>query len=233
MSDWGSAFPGQEVVYTIVLRNDRPATEDTSGTLNDVTIRSSLPRNLDVQSAAADRGNDPTIAGNDIRYSVGSLKPGEAIELKVYTSIKDKVDIGTILVAQSEAEFDNLSRALLSNIATVEVVGQAEQQAMAATAYPSPATSPSPQPTATRSAAATGTPRATSTSRATSTTAPQVGVGAYPTEEPKRNTVRTNPDGTLIPLPATSTGVPLAGFALLGMTLLIRTVRLHRERERI
>jgi len=60
--------------------------------------------------------------------------------------------------------------------------------------------------------------------------------GAQPptdTPVPQRNTVKTQPDGTLAPLPATSTGVPLAGFVMLGLTLIIRMVRLYRERERI
>jgi hypothetical protein len=35
------------------------------------------------------------------------------------------------------------------------------------------------------------------------------------------------------PLPATSTGVPLAGLVLLGMTLLVRTIRIKRSRERL
>jgi hypothetical protein len=35
------------------------------------------------------------------------------------------------------------------------------------------------------------------------------------------------------PLPATSTGVPLAGLVLLGLTMVVRTVRLHRARERV
>ena len=34
-------------------------------------------------------------------------------------------------------------------------------------------------------------------------------------------------------LPNTSTGVPLSGFVLLGLTLLLRTVRLHRAQTRI
>jgi hypothetical protein len=35
------------------------------------------------------------------------------------------------------------------------------------------------------------------------------------------------------PLPNTSSGMPIFGFALLGMTLMVRTVRLHRVQSRI
>jgi hypothetical protein len=35
------------------------------------------------------------------------------------------------------------------------------------------------------------------------------------------------------PLPATSQGIPISGILLLGLTLLLRTVRLHRAQSRI
>jgi hypothetical protein len=35
------------------------------------------------------------------------------------------------------------------------------------------------------------------------------------------------------PLPATSQGIPISGILLLGLTLLLRTVRIHRAQERI
>jgi len=35
------------------------------------------------------------------------------------------------------------------------------------------------------------------------------------------------------PLPATSQGIPISGILLLGMTLLLRTVRIHRAQSRI
>jgi hypothetical protein len=40
-------------------------------------------------------------------------------------------------------------------------------------------------------------------------------------------------DDESAPLPDTSSGVPMAGVLLLGMTLLVRTVRLHRAKERL
>lgn len=229
MSDWGSAFPGQDVVYTLVLQNNRPATDDGGGVLQNVLVESTLPSNLKVNGATADRGNDPSVSGNDVQLKLASLKPGEAVEVRVDTTIKSRVDIGTILVAQGQANYDTLGFPLLSNIATVNVVGEPQQQAMAATAYPYPSPDASPSPDSSPSVA-------TSTPTSTATQSSQAAIG-YPTptatRQSQRNTVRTNPDGTLIPLPATSTGIPIAGFALLGLTLLIRTVRLHRVRERI
>jgi septal ring-binding cell division protein DamX len=240
MSDWGSAFPEQEVVYSLILRNNRPSMDDNSGTLHDVVVRSSMPRNLEIQGASADRGNDPTIAGHEITYKIGSLKAGEAIEIQVYTMIKEGVDIGTILVAQGEALYDDLGRPLLSNIATVKVVGKAEEQAVAMAAsadpYPSPAATDATDTPA--AADATDTPAAAdaadtpAAADAADTPVPQAATN-YPTVESKRNSVRTTDDGTIIPLPATHTGVPLAGLLLLGLTLFTRTVRLHRARERI
>jgi len=35
------------------------------------------------------------------------------------------------------------------------------------------------------------------------------------------------------PLPATSQGIPISGILLLGLTLLLRTVRIHRAQSRI
>jgi hypothetical protein len=104
------------------------------------------------------------------------------------------------------------------------------------TATPTPARTA--VPTETPAPAGTSAPAGTPTP--TETPAQVAGVVGMPTpspfvpQVPRRNTVRTQePEGTLVPLPATSTGVPLAGFVLLGLTLMIRTVRLHRAREQI
>src|SRR5262249_16147676 len=61
-SDWGSAYPEQAVRYTLVLSNKRPVNADGSNDLRDVIITSSLPANLEVLGAQADRGGDPTVA---------------------------------------------------------------------------------------------------------------------------------------------------------------------------
>jgi hypothetical protein len=39
--------------------------------------------------------------------------------------------------------------------------------------------------------------------------------------------------GAPAPLPATSQGIPISGILLLGLTLLLRTVRIHRAQSRI
>lgn len=239
MSDWGSAFPGQEINYTILLHNDRPIGSDA---LQDIAVQSTLPRNLEVVGASADRGNDPTMAGNDVRYRVDKLNAGETIEISVRTEIRPGVDPGTIMVSQAEALYEGLRRPLLSNIVKLQVLSEDQQ----------PTATPSPTPTETPVAVAeaeTATPAAayppptTAATAATDTPAPAItstpraagGVSPADTPTPKRNTVRTRttPEGLVVPLPATSTGVPLAGFALLGLTLLTRTVRLHRASERL
>jgi hypothetical protein len=57
----------------------------------------------------------------------------------------------------------------------------------------------------------------------------QAAAGVAP-QEPEATVTEEDEEA---PLPATSTGVPLAGFVLLGMTLLIRTIRIKRSRERL
>jgi uncharacterized repeat protein (TIGR01451 family) len=247
MSDWGSAFPGQEVSYKLLLRNDRPAGSDS---IRNATVSSTLPSNLEVNSATADQGGDPNVSGNIVRLNVDTLKPGEAVEITINTTIKQDVARGTLMVAQGQVEFDELERPLLSNIVTLMVVSQSQQQAAVSPsptpppASPTAVTVPTDTPVPTATPGPTDTPAPTSAAGAaagaTSTVAPAATgtqaagmVNPTPLPTPKRNTVEVQPDGTLAPLPATSTGVPLAGFGLLGITMIIRTVRLHRARERI
>jgi hypothetical protein len=249
-SDWGSAFPGQEVNYTIVLENNRTP-EDEDAVLDDVTLRSTLPSNLEVLGATTDVGDDPTVAGNRVEFNLDSFAPGEIIELTVKTRIRDSVPWGTLMVAQGEVEYDSLDRPFLSNIVTLMVLNE-RQQVATLTATPSPTPTPSDTPTATPTPSDTPTrtptdPPATPTPTDTPTPISVADTGALPSPvgtdmaqittgeqpffpPPRRNTSETL---ELPPLPDTSTGVPIAGFALLGLTLLTRTIRLHREQERL
>jgi hypothetical protein len=228
-SDWGAAFPDQEVDFTFLLRNERPDGEGNS--LNDVRISSTLPSNLEVLGATADRGQDPSITGNDILYTLDELQPGESVEITVNTLIKGGIPAGTILVVQGQLLYDTITIPLNSNIVTVRIVGTGSRLAATiTTAGPSP--TPAPSDTATPAPSDTATPDVAGATGATATTPSPTQAVAGVAEEPGET--EAAPTGEpAAPIPATSAGVPVAGFFLLGMTMLVRTVRLKRERERL
>ncbi len=229
-SDWGSAYPGQQVNFTLVLRNSRAVASDGSNNLNNVSLRSMLPNNIEVLGANVDRGADPAVAGNEVLYTINQLAPGEGIELTITTRIKPDVSSGTLLVVQGNLEHDGTTLPVFSNIASLIVVGSNPVQATSTatrTATSPVEVSPTVSPTATSSSAggilggapdepptASPTDAATSEPAGGETTAPPI------TSE-------------TAPLPETSGGVPLSGVLLLGTTLFLRTWRLHRARERI
>jgi len=208
-SDWGSAFTGQEVNYVIAFRNTR-----TTGAINNLVISSVLPANLQILEQKSDRG-DPQLQGNQLTFKLASLQAGQGVEIAVRAKIKDDVEVGTRLIGQAEATYDGLALPLRSNIATILIVGSALGPVQANVQAASPAAS------ATATAATTASavpPTPTNTMIAT----------AAPTAKPTSAAAASAPQ-----LPATSSGVPISGFALLGLTMLLRTVRLHRERWRI
>jgi uncharacterized repeat protein (TIGR01451 family) len=215
-SDWGSAFTGQEVNYVIAFRNTR-----TSGALNNLVISSALPSNLTILDTRADRG-DPQTQGNQLTLRLDTLAAGQGVEIAIRTKIKDDVQVGTRLVSQAQASFDGLALPLNSNVVTVLIVGSDFGPVAQATATATSA------PTSAPSATATSAPSATATSAPSATSAPPSASGA-PTSQPAGG----RPDMSAAPLPETSSGVPIFGFALLGFTLLLRTVRIHRGQTRI
>jgi hypothetical protein len=227
-SDWGSAYPGQQVNYTIVVRNTRPPAAGGANDLRNVRVSSNLPGNVQVLGARADRGTDPTVSGNSVSYSIAQLQPGEGVEITVASQIRPDVTIGTLLVAQSQLLYDGLAQAAFSNIVSVQVVGNAQAPTASAVIG-----SPTPQqPNATTGASPTaGTPAAgasaTPQRTASATAAAQQPTAAAPTAVP------TVAPPKPAPLPETSAGVPLFGIALLGGTLLTRTWRLHRAKSRV
>ncbi|MCS6840809.1 MAG: hypothetical protein NZ699_17315 [Roseiflexus sp.] len=229
-SNWGSAFPGDAVTYVIAVRNTHP-----TNPLRDLALRSVFPANLEITGVSAgpiDRTTpgaftpgDPSRTGNRISLGITELPAGQGFEVIVQTRIRPNAPAGTRIVAQAELTFAGLAIPLYSNIVTVEVVNAAQAQVL---------------PTSTATAAPTSAPTATPTATPTpvpTTAQPTVIVEAAqpaavaPTATPGR-TSAVGPAATA-PLPATSTGVPLAGFALLGATLLARTWRLHRAKSRI
>lgn len=223
-SDWGSAYAGQDIVFTVVLGNTHPAQ-----TISAVSLRSVMPSNLQVLGANADRGADPVISGQTVTYTAPDLAPGERVQVTIATRIRPNVAAGTLLVVQAQASYSGLSRPVFSNISTVLVVG--DQQVVTVTATLAPVTSP------TATATTAGTPTITATVAPlspTATTGAVLGSGAAPTA----TMTPTSPaaggqSGGQAPLPNTSAGIPFLGVLLLGATLLTRTIRLHRARERI
>ncbi|MCS6883355.1 MAG: hypothetical protein RMK84_19880 [Oscillochloridaceae bacterium] len=218
-SDWGSAYPGQQVNFTLVVRNTRPPAADGANTLRNLTVRSTLPANLEVLGARADRGVDPAVSGNDVNYTLDQLQSGEGVEITIPTRVRPDVLAGTLIVVQGQLLYDGLSPApLFSNIVSVQVVGAvqpptppiAQQVTPTAVPYPPPR-SPTPARTATAAPTATSAPTAT----------PRPTVAPAPPSPPPA------------PLPETSAGVPFLGIMLLGGTLLTRTIRLHRARSRL
>ncbi|NJN16398.1 MAG: DUF11 domain-containing protein, partial [Oscillochloris sp.] len=220
-SDWGSAYPGQEVTYTFVVRNTG------STALTDLQLSSTLPNNLEPLGARADRGSDPQIDGQDVSYSLNSLAPGESIEIEIATRIKQSVAVGTLLVTQGQLQYDSLNRPNFSNIVTVQVVGQTAPAQT--TSVPGGVLGGGAYPPPTGTAGTTIVPATvTASTVATTTMQPTTIASGGATPQP----TATAPEASA-PLPETSSGVPLAGVLLLGLTLLTRTVRLHRARERI
>ncbi|WP_448336846.1 hypothetical protein [Chloroflexus aurantiacus] len=225
-SDWGSAYAGQDIVFTIVLGNTHPAQ-----TVSAVSLRSVMPSNLQVLGANASRGADPTINGQTVTYLAPDLAPGERVEVTIATRIRSDVAAGTLLVVQAQANQRDLSRPVFSNISTVLVVGG--QQVATATATRAPATLTATVVSPTAGATTTSAP---ATATATATPDIVLGGGAPPAAT---TTPTTTPpaaggaSGGQAPLPNTSAGIPFLGVLLLGATLLTRTIRLHRARERI
>lgn len=222
-SDWGSAFAGQEVIYVIAVRNTR-----AGGAMRNLQITSDLPANLEILQDSADRG-DPMVVGNQVTLKLDALQPNEGVEIAIKTRIKDDVADGTRIVSQAELTFDGLALPAHSNIVTVLVVALAQIQAQ-----PQVPAGPVLQATAAITATATAAPTQTSTTAPTTAAPTQTTVPTATVAPATATTVAgAAPKPGSPALPSTSSGVPIFGFALLGMTLMVRTVRVHRAQSRI
>jgi hypothetical protein len=150
-----------------------------------------------------------------LTLKLDSLQTDQGVEIAVRTKVKDGVQVGTRIVSQAEATFDGLSLPLHSNVVTVLIVGTELGPALPLIQGGTPSATPSPSATTTAvPPTATPTNAPTATAAATATPASPAGVSTAP-------------------LPATSQGIPISGFLLFGLTLLLRTVRLHRAQSRI
>jgi hypothetical protein len=217
-SDWGSVYPGQEVNFVIAAQNTR-----TSGAMRNMRIMSAMPANLEVISASASYGVDPNlktvpvkVAGNEVTLDLNQLGPTEQAIIAIKTKIKDDVTIGAQIISQAQLTFTGIRATAFTNLVTVQVVGNAPTK-LAQQATATGTTGPTIGPSPTASATTTAVPSATSAP------GPSATAGPAPTVAPRPPA----------PLPETSTGLPILGFALLGMTLMLRTVRVHRAQSRI
>jgi hypothetical protein len=226
-SDWGSAFTNQEINYDILFQNTRE-----SGVINNLSIISALPDNLQFVSASAGYGPDlstltsidPKVLGSEISLTLNELNRGQWLKISIKTKVKDLVATGARIVSQAEATFDGLALPVRTKPVYVLIVGSELgpsvplSQAAAPSATPPP--SATPLPSTTPSVVPTAVPSATSTPLAVSS------------QSQPQNTA----GGAVVaaaPLPATSQGIPISGVLLLGLTLLLRTVRIHRAQSRI
>ena len=86
--DRTSATRGNELVYTITVINHGP--DEALG----IVIDEEVPASLDVTSTEADRGSFDEDAN---QWRVESLAPGEAVQLRVKTKLRDEVSLGDIV----------------------------------------------------------------------------------------------------------------------------------------
>jgi hypothetical protein len=222
-SDWGSRFPQGEINFVIAAQNTR-----ASGAMSKVRITTSMPANLEVLGASASYGVDPnlrsvpvTASGNDVSLDLDALRPSEQVIIAIKTRVKANVAVGARIISQAQLTFTGIRAPAFTNIVTVLVVGAAPTRAVAQ------------QPSATATSAATAS--ATASTSATAGASASATPAASPTGSaaPVPTIAPTPPPRAAAPLPDTSTGVPIFGFALLGMTLMLRTFRVHRAQSRI
>jgi hypothetical protein len=241
-SDWGSAFPDQELTYVIAAQNLH-----TEGELTDVRIRSQLPNNLEVLGATASYGQDPSLVsidpsvmGNEVVLRLDSFKAGDQAFITINARVKANTQSGSQIISQAELTHSDLMLSNYSNMVSVLVVGNNPIMATAApTATPDPLATPTEEADATPEATeeadiAPAGDEATETPEPTATAEEEDGDGASAqNREQPAQPEATTPAVTDAALPETSAGIPILGFVMLGMTMMLRTVRLHRAQNRI
>lgn len=223
-SDWGSAFTGQEINYDIVFQNTRQ-----SGVVNNLTITSALPENLSFVGATAGYGPelnqltsvDPKVLGSEISLRLDELNRGQWVKISIKTKVKDAVATGARIVSQAEATWDGLGLPVRTKPVYVLIVGSELGPSLPLIQGGTPSATPLASLTA------------TAPTIATATTVPTAVSSATPTFEAAAASRPPSAGAAVAPLPETSQGIPISGVLLLGMTLLLRTVRIHRAQSRI
>jgi hypothetical protein len=198
--------------------------------INNLAIVSALPDNLQFVSASAGYGPDlstltsidPKVVGSEISLALNELNRGQWVKISIKTKVKDAVATGARIVSQAEATFDGLGLPVRTKPVYVLIVGSELGPSLPLIQGGTPSVTSAPSPTAPPSA----TPSVAPTAVPSATPAP-IGV---------TDQSISAAGGTVVapaPLPATSQGIPISGILLLGLTLLLRTVRLHRAQSRI
>ena len=207
-SDWGSRFAGESLTYTITVIS--PTGTLTGGSLRDVIVTDQLPANLEVNGSikVSDQNARVEQQGNQITVRVGTLPAGQTLTIMIPVKIKGDVAAQTRIVNQAQLRYNGFTDPVYSNIASVLVVGNA--------------------PPLTATAIAKGEIGGLATANPPTVTQGQTGVGGVGTAQPSGTGA-----GVGTTNPATSTGIPLAGFVLFGLTLLIHNIRVRREMTRI
>jgi uncharacterized repeat protein (TIGR01451 family) len=85
----GSARPGEQVVFTVVVRNT------LAGTMSRVWLTDLLPAGLSLSGVAADRG-EILRSGNYAAVNIAGLSPGEEATLSIYADVDSQTPPGRI-----------------------------------------------------------------------------------------------------------------------------------------
>jgi fimbrial isopeptide formation D2 family protein len=204
-SDWGSRFAGESLMYTITVIS--PTGTINSGGLQDVVVTDQLPTNLEVAGPiqVSDQNARVEQQGNQITVRVGTLPAGQTLTIMIPVKIKADVAAQTRIVNQAQLRYAGITDPMYSNIASVLVVGAPPPLTATAIANAVAAT---PNPATVTPGVGAGGGIATTTAGVSQT-----------------NVGQSNP--------ATSAGIPVLGFVLFGLTLLVHNVRVRRELTRI
>ena len=209
-SDWGSRFAGESLMYTITVIS--PTGTLATGGLRDVVVTDQVPTNLEVNGPikVSDQNARVEQQGNQITVRVGTLPAGQTLTIMIPVKIKGDVAAQTRIVNQAQMRYNGITDPIYSNVASVLVVGSPPPLTATALAVvaqdiatPNPATV----------TAGSGVPGGVA-GAATATAV--AGGGNFGTANPP-----------------TSAGIPILGFVLFGLTLLVRNIRVRRELTRI
>jgi peptidoglycan hydrolase-like protein with peptidoglycan-binding domain len=221
------AAPGDLVIFTISLRHagrgnggsaplpaaqlsQPPTGDETQGEpISNVVLVDELSPALE-PFAVNSVGMTVQQSGRRIEASRDELAPGDAAVIVIGARVRDGIDLPTI-TNQASVRYNGAANVIYSNITEVRVLGVQSAQPTATTA-PSPGT--------------------TTTAVSTPAPAPTTGNGQVPAVAPSATPTSdtTAPAGLGTQLPTTSGGAPLSGITLLGLTLLLYTVRSRHAR---
>ncbi len=181
-----------------------PTNDVNAPALRNVVVTDLLPANLEVAGTikVSDQNARVEQQGNQITVRVSTLPAGQTLTIMIPVRIKTNVDANTLIVNQGQLLYEGITDPMYSNVASVLVVGEA--------------------PPLTATSLALGTPAATA--NPASVTPGDTTPGAIATPDVTGTSTDVGTQN-----PATSTGIPLLGFVLFGLTLLVHNIRLRRE----